>query len=156
MPHDFDGLAELVGKPGCRPKPLRIAAHEGKNLISHCRAVAALGPPPRKILAESLDRRRAVGGRLAHLFQTSPNLARHISACALLHRTCEPRTGFVAGLRPGTWCTYSITSVARSRIDGGMARPSALAVLRFTAISNLVGNCTGRSPGFAPRRMRST
>ena len=23
-------------------------------------------------------------------------------------------------------------------------------------ISNLVGNCTGRSPGFAPRRMRST
>jgi putative ABC transport system substrate-binding protein len=26
-----------------------------------------------------------------------------------------------------------------------MARPSALAVLRFTTISNLVGNCTGRS-----------
>jgi hypothetical protein len=29
-----------------------------------------------------------------------------------------------------------MTSVARSRIDGGTARPSALAVLRFTAISN--------------------
>jgi hypothetical protein len=51
---------------------------------------------------------------------------------------------------------YSITSVARSRMDGGTARPSVLAVLRFTAISNLVGNCTGRSPGFSPRRMRST
>ena len=51
---------------------------------------------------------------------------------------------------------YSMTSVARSIIDGGMASPSALAVLRFTTISNLVGNCTGRSPGFAPRRMRST
>src|SRR5262249_36945278 len=51
---------------------------------------------------------------------------------------------------------HSITSSARSRIDGGMARPSAVAVLRFTGISNLVGNCTGRSPGFAPRRMRST
>jgi hypothetical protein len=38
----------------------------------------------------------------------------------------------------------------------GTVRPSALAVLRFTAISNLVGNCTGRSPGFSPRRMRST
>jgi hypothetical protein len=50
----------------------------------------------------------------------------------------------------------SITSSARSRIDGGTARPSAFAVLRFTAISNLVGNCTGRSPGFSPRRMRST
>jgi hypothetical protein len=41
-------------------------------------------------------------------------------------------------------------------IDGGMARPSAVAVLRFTTISNFVGNCTGRSPGFSPRRMRST
>src|SRR5262249_46145568 len=50
----------------------------------------------------------------------------------------------------------SITSAARSRIDGGMARPSAVAVLRFTTISNLVGNCTGRSPGFSPRRIRST
>src|SRR5215470_17008996 len=51
---------------------------------------------------------------------------------------------------------HSITSSARSMIDGGIARPSALAVLRFTTIWNLVGNCTGRSSGFAPRRMRST
>ena len=35
---------------------------------------------------------------------------------------------------------HSITSSARSRIDGGMARPSALAVLRFTTISNFVGS----------------
>jgi hypothetical protein len=35
---------------------------------------------------------------------------------------------------------YSITSSARSRIDGGTARPSALAALRFTTISNLVGS----------------
>ena len=52
--------------------------------------------------------------------------------------------------------SYSITSVARSRIDGGIARPSAVAALRFTTISYFVGNCTGRSPGFSPRRMRST
>jgi DNA-binding beta-propeller fold protein YncE len=51
---------------------------------------------------------------------------------------------------------HSITSSARSKMDCGTARPSALAVLRFTTISNFVGNCTGRSPGFAPRRMRST
>ena len=51
---------------------------------------------------------------------------------------------------------YSMTSSARSKIDCGTVRPSALAVLRFTTISNLVGNCTGRSPGFSPRRMRST
>jgi hypothetical protein len=35
---------------------------------------------------------------------------------------------------------HSMTSSARSMIDGGMTRPSALAVLRFTIISNLVGN----------------
>src|SRR5262249_44086008 len=34
----------------------------------------------------------------------------------------------------------------------GKASPSAVAVLRFTTISNLVGNCTGRSPGFSPRQ----
>src|SRR6516162_7673714 len=51
---------------------------------------------------------------------------------------------------------YSITSSARSKIDCGTVRPSALAVLRLTTISNFVGNCTGRSPAFAPLKMRST
>ena len=51
---------------------------------------------------------------------------------------------------------HSITSSARSIIDGGMTRPSAVAALRFTTISNFVGSCTGRLPGFSPRRMRST
>jgi hypothetical protein len=44
----------------------------------------------------------------------------------------------------------SITSSARSRVDGGTARPSAVAVLRFTAISNFVGNCTGDRPACRP------
>jgi hypothetical protein len=35
---------------------------------------------------------------------------------------------------------HSITSSARSRIDGGTARPSAVAVLRLTTISNLGGS----------------
>jgi len=44
----------------------------------------------------------------------------------------------LAGSVPKTDITsiYSITSSARSMIDGGTARPSALAVLRFTTISN--------------------
>src|SRR5262249_54053813 len=45
---------------------------------------------------------------------------------------------------------HSITSSARSRIDAGIARRSAVAALRVTTIWNLVGNCTGRSPGFSP------
>src|SRR5207244_10197354 len=50
---------------------------------------------------------------------------------------------------------YSITSSAIASSVGGTSRPRALAVLRLMTNSNLVGNCTGRSPGFAPLRMRS-
>ena len=53
------------------------------------------------------------------------------------------------GLRP---CpeSYSITSAARSRIDCGTVRPSALAVLRFRVSSIPAGCSTGRSAGFSP------
>ena len=50
---------------------------------------------------------------------------------------------------------YSITSSARTISDGGTSSPSAFAVLRLTIVSYLVGACTGRSAGLAPRRMRS-
>jgi hypothetical protein len=48
---------------------------------------------------------------------------------------------------------YSIVSVARSRIVGGMATPSALAVLRFRTSSNSVGHSMGKSLGKAPLRI---
>ena len=51
---------------------------------------------------------------------------------------------------------HSITSSARASTVAGMSRPSALAVLRLTASSYLVGFCTGMSDGFSPLRMRST
>jgi hypothetical protein len=51
---------------------------------------------------------------------------------------------------------YSITSSARASTEGGIVRPSALAVFRLTTSSNLEGRSIGRSPGFAPLRMRST
>ncbi len=51
---------------------------------------------------------------------------------------------------------YSITSSARASSDGGTVSPSALAVLRLTTSSYLVGACTGRSAGFSPLRIRST
>lgn len=52
--------------------------------------------------------------------------------------------------------TYRITSSARSKIDGWIARPKADAVLRLTTNSNFVGSSTGKSAGFAPKRMRAT
>src|SRR5262249_34232670 len=50
---------------------------------------------------------------------------------------------------------YCITSSARPRSDGGIVRPSALAVLRLMTNSNFVGACNGRLAGFSPLRMRS-
>src|SRR5262249_52472408 len=51
---------------------------------------------------------------------------------------------------------HSITSSARASSVGGTSRPSALAVVRLTTKSNLVGCSTGMSPGFAPRKILST
>ena len=48
---------------------------------------------------------------------------------------------------------HSITSSARASSVGGTVRPNALAVLRLRMNSNLVGCCTGRSPGLAPLRI---
>jgi len=42
---------------------------------------------------------------------------------------------------------YSITSSARARINGGIVRPSALAVLRLMMSLNVVGCSIGRSAG---------
>ena len=52
--------------------------------------------------------------------------------------------------------SYSITLSARTKIDCGIVRPSALAVFMLITSSNLVGSSTGRSPGFAPLRILST
>src|SRR5262249_12092093 len=51
---------------------------------------------------------------------------------------------------------HSITSSARASNVGGTSMPSAFAVVRLTTSSNLVGCSTGRSAGFAPRRILST
>ena len=52
--------------------------------------------------------------------------------------------------------TYSITSSARASNVGGTSRPIAFATIRLTTRSNLVGCSTGRSAGFAPRKILST
>ena len=49
---------------------------------------------------------------------------------------------------------HSITSSARSKIDVGTSMPSALAVLRLTAVSNFVGCSTGNSAGLSPLSTR--
>ncbi len=50
---------------------------------------------------------------------------------------------------------YSITSSARASSVCGICKSSALAVLALITNSNLVGCCTGSSPGFSPLRIRA-
>ena len=51
---------------------------------------------------------------------------------------------------------HSSSASARRISPGGISSPSALAVLRLTTISSLVGCSTGRSAGFTPFRILST
>src|SRR5262249_55516671 len=51
---------------------------------------------------------------------------------------------------------HSTSSSARIISASGTSRPRALAVLVLITSSILVENCTGRSPGVSPLRMRST
>jgi hypothetical protein len=69
------------------------------------------------------------------------------------------RTSSLAGLKSANRrhsAIHSITSSARASIVGGTVRPNAFAVVRLMTRSNLVGCSTGRSAGFAPRRILST
>ena len=66
----------------------------------------------------------------------------------LMHRSKQ--RGQLCGLY------HSITSSARASSIAGIVMPSALAVVRFTTRSNLIGCSTGISAGCVPRRTLST
>ena len=91
-------------------------------------------------------RGRVTGGSNGSNETGNPNVADGVSN-GLVH--CSKRRARVAMI-------HSITSSARASNFGGTSRPSALAVLRLMTNSNLVGCCTGRSPGLAPLKILST
>src|SRR5262249_49325156 len=101
----------------------------------------------------------SVPGGLALLEQCDVLLVRHGSTPKSWRRTTAVvDVANVPIPAPGSRFpqTHSITSSARPRSIGGTSRPSAFAVLRLITSSYLVGCCTDKSAGFAPRRMRST
>src|SRR5262249_29656718 len=79
---------------------------------------------------------------------------RHLARLLRAHRE-RPR-GRAAEQRDELPPFHSITSSARASSVRGTSRPSALAVLRLSTSSNLVGCSIGRSPGLAPARMATT
>ena len=68
----------------------------------------------------------------------------------------RPRSRRAAEQRDELAPVHSITSSARSKNVSGIARPSALTVVRLMTSSNLVGCSTGRSAGLVPLRILST
>src|SRR5262249_7251176 len=109
-------------------------------------------PPPQFLQAiderpEELAARRAREGQ-EHSHPPRP--------FALLRARRERPRRRAAEKRDERAAFHSITSSAATSKPGGTVRPSALAVLRLTTVSNLAAACTGRSAGLSPRRMRST
>ena len=136
--HDDVGL-QSDQLPRERSYPIDVTSRPTK-VQSH---VTAIDPTQvRKQLNERRDK------RLQHgiVFDARNEHAYAPYAVALLRPRREGPSGSAAEERDELATIHSMTSSARSRIDCRTVRPSALAVLRFTAISNLVGNCTGRSP----------
>jgi hypothetical protein len=170
------GLHRLCDKPALRPYgplgPLGPLASHRARLGPH-RALdtpGTLGPPPTYLrILRPEGAPRGEGGRGAVISQSSvrgsrPEIAfgpafkgfdrQATCAIALLSvRRSSARAPEPCDELPPV---HSITSSAMASRFGGMVRPSVLAVLRLMIRPNLVGNCTGRSPGFSPRRMRST
>src|SRR5262249_24340143 len=88
------------------------------------------GTPDRSVRAQEPDRRQ---------------LPRLLRACRQ-----RPRRR-AADERDELSSPHSITSSAATSRPGGTASPSAFAVFKLSVVSYLVGACTGRSAGAAPR-----
>src|SRR5262249_37370269 len=116
--------------------------------------IATVGPPQ---MLQYLHERGHASLRLPIV---RGNRHEHADAPHTLRLLCprreRPQDRRAAKQRDEFAALHSITSSARARNDSGMVSPSALAVVRLTTNSNLVGCSTGMSPGFAPRRILST
>jgi hypothetical protein len=146
------GACELVGALLFTHRP----AVAGAPVDPLCTpvATAATGPAISAIHGVAhecvLQRRQPVerGGRQPTFLNRRERGSRPRTA-AVPNRTHRGKRGRVA-------TGYSMTASARSRNDSGIAKPSALAVLRFTTSLNFVGCSTGISAGLVPWRILST
>src|SRR5215510_615517 len=115
--------------------------------------VASLRPAE---LLKALPKYSHAGADLGIAFRNRHQDADTTNSLRLLRPRRERPGRRTTNQRDELAASHSITSSARCWRNQGTSRPSDLAVLRLTTSSNLVGACTGRSPGFSPRRTRST
>src|SRR5262249_12502154 len=86
--------------------------------------------------------------------KTNPDL--FVPLALLRARRERPRRRRAAEQRDESATLHSITSSARATSSGGRSRPSARAVLRLIASSNLTGCSTGRSAGLVSCKILCT
>jgi hypothetical protein len=95
--------------------------------------------PPQPV--EALQQRHEANLGVRIVLSVGHQYADPAHSLALLRLSRQrPRNGNPAEPRDEISAPHSITSSALSRIDCGTVRRSTLAVLRFTAISNLIGS----------------
>src|SRR5262249_21657433 len=125
--------------PGPANVDLRVAADSPTRLLQSLKK----GSEPRLPLR--------IFGREIHEHANSSHPARRL----LRLRRERPRRR-AAAQRDALAARHSIASSASARRLRGMARPSALAVLRLITNSNRVDCTIDSSPAFSPLRMRET
>src|SRR6266478_8079581 len=136
-------------------------ARRSRSAINLKRTIARASGYPQtgRLILPSLARRHAfpltpvrAGWWDKHCQAVRGNFGRRLAGGFERTREADvPGTGL-----PPKHGTHSITSSARARSVGGGSRPRALAALRLTTSSNLVGCSMGRSAAFAPLRILST
>ena len=90
----------------------------------------------------------------ALLESAPPRQSSQASACGFVDGGAHTaQKGLPVAHRP-QWRTYSITSSARTRIEVGKVRSSALAVFMLITRANFVARWIGKSAGLSPLRMR--
>src|SRR5262249_11175864 len=115
--------------------------------------IATVGPPQ---MLQYLHERGHASLRLPIVRGNRHEHADAPHPLAVLRARRERPRGRTAEKRDERAPTHSITSSASASSAGDNSRPSALAVVRLRMSSYLVGCWNGRSPGFSPRKMRST
>jgi hypothetical protein len=116
-----------------RPHPMPCAINLPLAARSHARGMFAAQIPIAKPAARPTERpsRDFVPWRFSDAGCRSAWLDRRTPASENLHMSRH--------MQCSKGASYSITSSARSKIDVGTSRPSALAVLTLTTVSNFTG-----------------
>src|SRR5262249_36864025 len=165
---DGDGRGRLLGRPDTgarmrhehgRVEPDQLGGERRKTLVTARRpaifdrdGLSFLVPKITKPLTEGLEVRRVVfRGREAK--EPDPVHLRRLLPLGRERRGERPNQ---RGQQEAAAVHHSSTWSARASSEGGIVRPSALAVLRLMTRSNFVGCSTGRSAGLAPLRILST